>query len=127
VNARRVFGIMRMTVGASSWLAPRTTGHSFGLGNVAADDRAALVTRLFGARDLVLGGAVVAATDAEAVRSALALGVAVDVLDVVAVVLGARRGVSKVGALFVGSGAASFAAFGLVLLIRGEQAPIGPA
>jgi len=126
MNARRVFGITRMTVGASSWIAPRAAGYTFGLGDVADDSRAALVARLFGSRDLVLGGALVAASDAEAVRSALALGVAVDLLDVVATVLGTHRGVSKAGAVLVGGGAALFATFGVMLLIRGEQAPIGP-
>jgi len=122
-----MFGCTRMVVGATTWITPLTAGRIFGLGDVANDNRAALVARLYGSRDLVLGGAVVAATDAEAARSALALGVAVDLLDVVASVFGARRGVSKLGAWFVGGGAAVFAACGLVLLIRGEHAPVGPA
>ncbi len=87
-----MFGCTRMAVGATTWIAPRTAGLIFGLGNVADDHRAALVARLFGSRDLCSARAVVAADDAEAVRSALALGVAVDLLDVVATVFGVRRG-----------------------------------
>ena len=87
----------------------------------------ALVARLFGARDLMLGAAVVAADDPEAVRSTLALGVAVDLLDVLATVLGVRRGVSKHGAVGVGVGAAAFAGIGIALLVRGERTrpPLG--
>jgi hypothetical protein len=100
---------------------------TFGLGNVGEDARGALLARLFGSRDLLLGAALVAADDAEAVRSALALGVAVDVLDVLATVLGVRRGVSKHGAVGVGVGAAAFAGMGIALLVRGEptRPPLG--
>ena len=101
MDARRVFGVSRMAAGGFTWLAPRASGHTFGLGDIGSDSRAALVARLFGSRDLLLGAAVVAANEPEAVQSALALGVAVDVLDVVATVLGVRRGVSKHGAVGV--------------------------
>ncbi len=124
-----MFGVARMVVGGSTWIAPRASGLTFGLGNIGEDARVALAARLFGSRDLLLGAAVFAADDPEAVRSALALGVAVDLLDVVATVLGVRRGVSKHGAVGVGVGAAAFAGIGLALLVRGEPSrpPIGAA
>ena len=116
-----------MAVGGFTWVAPRAAGHTFGLGGVAADSRAALVARLFGSRDLLLGAALVVADDPEAIQSALALGVAIDVLDTVATVLGVRRGVSKHGAVGVGVGAAVFAGCGIALLVKGEPSrpPIG--
>jgi hypothetical protein len=127
MDVRQIFGATRMAVGGFTWLAPRASGHTFGVGDVAADSRVALVARLFGSRDLLLGAAVVAAKEPEAVQSALALGVAVDLLDVMATVLGVRRGVSKHGAVGVGVGAAVFAACGIALLVRGEPSrpPIG--
>jgi hypothetical protein len=127
MDVRRAFGISRMAVGGFTWLAPRASGHAFGLGDLGADSRAAVVARLFGARDLMLGAAVVAANEPEALQSALALGVAVDLLDVIATVLGVRRGVSKHAAVGVGVGAAAFAACGIALLVRGEPSrpPIG--
>jgi hypothetical protein len=127
MDVRRAFGISRMAIGGLAWLAPRASGHGFGLGDLGADARGALVGRLFGARDLMLGAALLAATEREAVQSALALGVAVDLLDVAATVLGVRKGVSKHAAFGVGVGAAAFAACGIALLVRGEPSrpPIG--
>jgi len=127
MSFRKAFGLARMTVGGSAWLAPRLSGQLFGLGDVGADSRVALVARLFGSRDLLLGAAVFAAEDPEAVRSALALGVAVDLLDVIATVLGVRRGVSKYASVSVGVAAAGFAGVGVALLVQGEPSrpPIG--
>ena len=124
MDLRRSLGIIRMFVGVFTWLAPRFAGRAFGLGDVAHDPRAALVARLFGVRDLVLGGAVAFARDDDALSSALRLGVVVDTVDAAASALGRRRGVNRWGTALVGGGAVIFAVMGAESLRRvGTTAP----
>ena len=46
---------MRMGVGVISLASPKLTGKIFGLGNIGEDANVALIARLFGIRDFVLG------------------------------------------------------------------------
>lgn len=116
MDLRRLLGLMRMFVGVFSWIAPRSSARSFGLGDVADDARAALVARLFGGRDLVLGAAVAFARDDASLATALRLGVVVDTVDVAATAIARRRGASRWAAAIVGGGAAVLAAMGAVVL-----------
>ena len=110
-------GLMRTAVGVSSWLSPRYAGRVFGLGDTADDERAALVTRLFGVRDAALGQAVML-TAGEGRRMALTLGAVVDGIDVLASIVALKRGVSKAGIVLVGGGAAFFLGLGLAALAQ---------
>ena len=118
MDLRRSLGIIRMFVGVFTWFAPRIAGRAFGLGDVAHDPRAALVARLFGVRDLVLGGAVALARDDEALSTSLRLGLLVDTVDVAASALARRQGVNRWGSALVGGGAMVLAVMGAESLRR---------
>ena len=111
-----MLGLTRMAVGLFSWISPRASARSFGLGDVADDSRGALLGRLFGVRDLVLGGAVAFARNEAALANALRLGLVVDTVDVAATALARRGGTSRLAAVLVGGGAAVFAAMGAISL-----------
>ena len=116
----RTFGTARAAIGGAAWVAPRVAARTFGLGTVADDPRGALVTRLFGARDLALGLAVAAGPPA-GMRTALRTGVAIDAADALAAVLAARKGLHPVAALLAGGAATTFAVLGVVAL---RKAPV---
>ena len=110
---------LRSVVGAASWAGPALSWRTFGLGSLNGNASAALVTRLFGVRDLALGLAV-RHPSPEVRRTALQLGVAVDTVDAVASLLALRAGAPKASLLGVGAGAAFFAALGLAALAEPE-------
>jgi hypothetical protein len=115
-------GVMRTAVGINSWLSPRLVGRTFGLGDAGDDERAALITRLFGVRDATLGQAVML-TDGETRRLALTMGAVCDGIDVIASLIALRKGVSKAGIILVGGGAALFLGLGLAALAQESRAP----
>ena len=121
--ARLVLGAGRVAVGFKAWLFPRLLWRVFGMGDINGDSRARYLTRLFGVRDVALGGAVLIAEDDVALRRAVELGIAVDCIDVAAAVLSTRRGGRLRGALVVGTGAAAFAGLGLWIRQRLVDAP----
>ena len=125
MDLRRSLGIIRVLVGVFTWLAPRASGRAFGLGDVADDPRGALLGRLFGVRDVVLGSAVVFARDDVELSTALRLGLVVDTVDVAASALGRRRGLSRWGTALVGGGAIVLAMMGAESLRRMSPAPQG--
>jgi hypothetical protein len=86
----RTLTMLRFIVGGGTWLAPRTAGRIFGL-DVDANPQASYVGRLFGVRDAILGVGL-AATSGDARRLWWRVGVACDLADVVAGVLGRRSG-----------------------------------
>jgi hypothetical protein len=121
--ARLALGAGRVAVGLNAWMFPRLLWRVFGMGDIGGDSRARYVTRLFGVRDVALGGAVLIAEDDVALRRAVDLGIAVDCIDVAAAVLSMRRGGRIRGALFAGAGAAVFAGLGLWIRQRLVNAP----
>jgi hypothetical protein len=122
VKPRQVLGLTRVAVGVTAWLAPALATRTFGLGPIASDANGAVVTRLFAARDLVLGGAVLAARDPAALTRALELGLVADVADLATAVVSLREGGNRVGALVVGGGAAALAVIGTALLFATNRA-----
>ena len=127
MDLRRSLGVIRVLVGAVTWLAPRTSGRAFGLGDVADDPRGALLGRLFGVRDVVLGSAVVFARDDAELSTALRLGLVVDTVDVAASVVGRRGGLSRWGTALVGGGAIVLAMMGTESLRRISSGTQGAA
>ena len=113
---RTTFGIMRMGVGVISLASPKLTGKIFGLGNIGEDASVALIARLFGIRDFVLGASLVFDTNEVRVKQAALLGVICDSTDVVSTVIETKRGVQPFGTIAVGGGAALFAAMGAATL-----------
>ena len=121
--ARVVLGAGRVAVGFKAWVFPRLLWRVLGMGDIGRDSRARYLTRLFGVRDVALGGAVLIAEDDAALRRAVDLGIAVDCIDVAAAVLSIRRGGRIRGALVGGAGAAAFAGLGLWIRQRLVNAP----
>jgi len=111
IDPARVLAGLRAGVGIISWASPSLTGRIFGVGDIGDDPRAAVVTRLFGIRELTLAAAA-AHPDPTIQRAALKAGVAVDAVDVVATLIAIRKGAPKVIALTFAAGAATFVALG---------------
>jgi hypothetical protein len=110
---------LRLAIGVSAWAAPNVTGKVFGLDPVA-NPQAAYLARLFGVRDVALAGFAKGA-DAESRPLAWQLGIASDLLDGVAAVLGARNGtLSKQTAIMAGGTALVAAGLGAAALQAGE-------
>jgi hypothetical protein len=94
---------LRSAVGTSSWLTPRAAGRAFGL-NAAANPQSPYLARLFGIRDLALAAGYAGAAPA-ARRHWLTVGIACDLADVAAGVIGTKAGyLSKsTGAMVTGA------------------------
>lgn len=121
LDPAQILSAVRAAVGIGSWLSPSLTSRLFGLGSLKDDPRAAVVTRLFGVRELALA-LTVQHPNPDVRRTALQAGVAVDSLDVIATLIAVRRGAPKVILLTFGAGAALFAGLGVAAL-TGEQRP----
>jgi hypothetical protein len=118
-SIRTGLAVTRMAVGALSWVAPRTSARAFG---IDPDRSNGVVARLFGARDLLLGTALLVADDEQLVPAAQ-LGAAADMLDVLATGIEYRGGrASNWTLVSVGAGAATFAALGVLLIRNAEGA-----
>jgi hypothetical protein len=120
LDIARALGLARMAVGATAWLAPRQAARSFGLGEIAGEPAAALLSRLFGIRDLAVGGALLVAEDHPARRRALEIGVVCDVADAAAALIALRSGMNARAALLAGGVALAATAVGIALLRAGE-------
>jgi hypothetical protein len=106
---------LRLAVGVASWLFPNLAGRLFGL-DPAANPQAPYLARLFGVRDIALA---VGTTQSfgEAHRQWLQIGVACDVADAGAAVLGRRGGyLSPLSTVMVGGTAVAAAALGVKAL-----------
>jgi hypothetical protein len=107
----RNLATIRFVVGLVSWLAPNLGGRLFGL-DPAGNPQAPYLARLFGIRDIALAVGTLRASGEER-RQWLQLGLACDVADTAAAVLGRRRGYLSVpAAVLVGGTAASAVALG---------------
>lgn len=84
----QVLSAGRIVAGALAWVAPSQSGRLAGIGGPA---EAHLAARLFGARDVALGAATLAARGPTG-STLVKVGLACDVLDVGAVVIGSRQG-----------------------------------
>lgn len=112
---------LRIAIGVVSYLAPRLGGRLFGL-DVRGNPQAPYLARLFGVRDLVLAIGVMQSTGA-AQKQWLQLGMACDVADVGAAILGRRDGTLPLGtALVVGGTAAAAAAMSAAAAGEVDQA-----
>ncbi len=108
-TARIALGATRAAVGLGSWLVPDSTARLFGIDPVTANR---FLTRLFGARELALAVALLAAPPG-AVRAVAAAGAVIDTVDVIAGLDEARRGNLSTQAILLGAGGALvFAALG---------------
>lgn len=114
-HSRDLVSILRGAVGIGSLIAPITTGRMLGLGRMNEHPHAALVMRLFGARDLVLAQGA-RHRDPTVRKSALEFGVRVDAIDVVASSIALRRGGSRSAFVSFGGGAVLFLGLGLLSL-----------
>ncbi|MCW2816043.1 MAG: hypothetical protein JWN84_3498 [Nocardioides sp.] len=109
----------RTAVGVGGWVAPGTAWRTFGLGALPeALPSAAVMSRLFAVRDLAFGLGLRHPEPAVR-RAVLQAGIAIDAVDVVASVVGVRRGAPRASLLGVTAGAAFFVVLGAVAL--GEE------
>jgi hypothetical protein len=105
-------GLSRALIGIGSWVAPDRTARLFGI-DPARSDR--FIGRLFGARELALAGALLAAPPS-AVASVAAVGVAVDAADAASGFDERRRGNLSTQATVLGPvGALLFVALGVLV------------
>jgi hypothetical protein len=114
-----ILGVSRLCVGALSLAAPGTSARVFGVDRTRSND---WITRLFGSRELILAGALLAAKEPD-VRTIALVGAAIDGLDVLssAVELGRGR-LSTWSSVIGGGGAVLFVALGL-LAARDQPRP----
>ena len=110
--ARTFLGVTRACIGIGAWVAPDLTIRVFGM-DPAQSNR--FIGRLFGARELALALALLAAPPA-AVAPVAAIGAAVDSVDAVAGFDERRRGNLSTQATILGpAGAVLFAALGVLV------------
>ena len=122
----RNIAALRIAIGVISYLAPRLGGRLFGL-DVAGNPQAPYLARLFGVRDLVLGIGALQSTGATQ-KQWLQLGMACDVADAGAALLGKRDGtLPTVTAVLVGGTAVAAAAMSAAAAGEVDQAPSSSA
>ena len=114
-DLRTTLSALRTAVGIGAWVMPATGGRLFGLGDVNDHPHSAVMTRLFGVRDLVLAQSL-RHPEPSVRRDALRAGLVVDCVDVVAGLMAWRGGASRSATLGVAGGAAAFAALGALAL-----------
>lgn len=109
----QIFGFARAVLGGLSWVSPGFAATTFGAGEILGQNADASFTmRLFGGRDFVLGASMVVVPAVlppekarETLRVLVAMGVAVDALDVIAGLIGWTDLSSKTLTLVVGGAA----------------------
>ena len=111
---------LRTAVGVGAWATPGLAGKAFGLR--VDDPEAVLMARLFGVRDVALAAATLASTG-PARRTLLQAGLACDLFDAAAALLGRRsrggRSIGPVSSALVAGVALAAAATGVVALREG--------
>ncbi|QII00419.1 hypothetical protein BH92_11530 [Rhodococcoides fascians A21d2] len=107
--------VLRSTAGLVSWVSPAHSWRAFGLGPMRQAGSAGVVTRLFGVRDLALGMAL-HHPSADVRKAAVEAGIAIDVLDVAASVLGRRAGAPASSLVGVAAGATLFVVLGATII-----------
>lgn len=115
--ARTFLGVTRACIGIGAWVAPDLTARAFGM-DPALSNR--FVARLFGARELALALALLAAPPS-AVAPVAAIGAAVDSADAISGFDERRRGNLNAQATLLGPmGATLFAALGVLVAREAE-------
>lgn len=110
---------LRTAVGVSGYVAPNLAGKTFGL-DPASNPQGAYLGRLFAVRDLALA-AWVQGTDGDARKLGWQVGIACDVADFLAAVLGARNGsLPKTTAVLAGGVSLAAVGLGAAALHAGE-------
>lgn len=118
VSSRTVLGASRVGVGAIFLVAPETAARAFGVG---PDRSSRWISRLFGARELVLAASLLAAQKQHLYHVAV-VGVTIDSLDVVSTVIERARGrISVWSVLSGGAGAAVYVGLGLDVARRAQR------
>ena len=122
----RTITSLRIAIGVVSYLAPRLGGRLFGL-DVDRNPQAPYLARLFGIRDLVLAVGALQSKGA-AQKQWLQLGMACDVADVGAALLGRRDGsLPLVTTVLVGGTAVAAAGLSAAAASEVDQAPSSSA
>jgi hypothetical protein len=110
-SPRTFLGVSRLAVGAATLLAPSAAVRAFGVDPARSDP---WLTRLFGARELVLAGLLLGARGTD-VRSVALVGAAIDGVDVLSSAAETARGTMSARAIVTGGGGAVlFAVLGLL-------------
>jgi hypothetical protein len=81
---------LRMAIGTAAWVSPRMAGKAFGL-DADENPQSPYLARLFGARDVALGWGALR-SEGETRRQWLLAGLACDLADVAAGIVGGRSG-----------------------------------
>ena len=115
VSLPLLVGLGRAGYGLAAYAAPGPLAARSGFPGAAADADGAYVTRLFGARDVVIGVLTVLPGTR---RVALPLGVLVDALDAGSGVLAGQEGMSKRMSTIATGVAGGFAALGVVAMLQ---------
>jgi hypothetical protein len=111
--------VLRMLIGATTWLAPNLAARLFFI-DPHANPNLPFIARLFGIRDVVLGLGVLF-SEGEPRKLWLRLGVLTDSVDAAAATLGFRGGTLSTPAGVLGGGAAvSAVAMGAAALAAEE-------
>jgi hypothetical protein len=117
---------LRVAVGAGAYAAPVLTGRLFGL-EPKRNPQSPYLARLFGVRDLALAGGTLQSAG-EARRTWLVAGLACDVADAAAALLGQRAGyLSSPTAAMLAAPALAAVALGAVALSGEGDGPASPA
>jgi hypothetical protein len=108
---------LRLAIGLGAWATPRVAGRVFGL-DAEANPQAPYLARLFGARDVALGWGALN-SEGQTQRQWLVAGLACDLADALAGVVGGRGGyLPKLTSVVVSATAVSAAALGAAALLE---------
>lgn len=110
ITPRSFLGAARIGVGALSLMSPKVAARAFGIDPGRSN---AWVTRLFGSRELVLAGSLLAAKGPQ-VRTVAMLGAAIDGLDVISSAAESRGNLTRYTIISGGGGAVLFLTLGLL-------------
>jgi hypothetical protein len=111
----KLLSAIRTVIGVSAWVAPGVTGRIFGLDPVA-NPQMSYMARLFGVRDVALAVGTTQTTGPSR-RVWWQIGIACDLADAVAAVLGKRNGsLSTLTAVAAGGTALAAAGLGVAAM-----------
>lgn len=115
----------RIAIGAGAWLMPRISGRLFGL-DVAGNPQAPYLARLFGVRDVALGVGLATSRGTQRAQW-LRLGVACDLADAAAGIIGGRNGeLPPLTTGLVTATAVLAAGLGVAAMLGGEEPARAP-
>lgn len=122
-QAEQALIALRTAIGAGVWVAPRLAGRLFGL-DPKGNPQLPYVGRLFGVRDLALAYGVATSTAPQRTLW-LRIGVACDLADAAAGLLGRRSGdLPKLATVLVTATAVSAAGLGVAAMLGDQPEPV---